>query len=134
MATHKCSIYLYIYIYIYNLHLAGQIIETSKNRTDEQIKRREKGMKFYQEKLNGRTKLMARYKVWVSPRFVAHAENIMFSVNENVGFSFCWHEKIKVFCTIAICMIKFILVGFVEERPWWPIQSPKNGRKKKAKS
>ena len=28
----------------------------------------------------------------------------------------------------------FVLVGYVEERPWWPIQSPNTeGRKKKAK-
>ena len=25
------------------------------------------------------------------------------------------------------------LFNYVEERPWWPIQSPNNGRKKKAK-
>ena len=28
----------------------------------------------------------------------------------------------------------FFLVGYVEERPWWPIQSPNIGRKKKASS
>ena len=28
----------------------------------------------------------------------------------------------------------FFLVGYVEERPWWPIQSPNKGRKKKASS
>ena len=28
----------------------------------------------------------------------------------------------------------FFLVGYVEERPWWPIQSPYKGRKKKASS
>ena len=28
----------------------------------------------------------------------------------------------------------FFLVGYVEERLWWPIQSPNNGRKKKLKS
>ena len=28
----------------------------------------------------------------------------------------------------------FFLVGYVEERPWWPIQSPNTGRKKKASS
>ena len=27
----------------------------------------------------------------------------------------------------------FILVSYVGERPWWPIQSLNNGRKKKAK-
>ena len=27
----------------------------------------------------------------------------------------------------------FFLVSYVEERPWWPIQSPNKGRKKKAK-
>ena len=26
------------------------------------------------------------------------------------------------------------LVSYVGERPWWPIQSPNKGRKKKAKS
>ena len=26
----------------------------------------------------------------------------------------------------------FFLVGYVEERRWWPIQSPNKGRKKKA--
>ena len=26
------------------------------------------------------------------------------------------------------------LLGYVEERPWWPIQSPNKGRKKKASS
>ena len=25
-------------------------------------------------------------------------------------------------------------MGYVEERPWWPIQSPNKGRKKKAKT
>ena len=29
---------------------------------------------------------------------------------------------------------QFFLMGSVEERPWWPIQSPNKGRKKKAKS
>ena len=28
----------------------------------------------------------------------------------------------------------FFLVGYVEERLWWPIQSPNKGRKKKANS
>ena len=28
----------------------------------------------------------------------------------------------------------FFLVGYVEERLWWPIQSPNKGRKKKASS
>ena len=28
----------------------------------------------------------------------------------------------------------FFLVGYVEERPWWPIQSSKKGRKKKVSS
>ena len=28
----------------------------------------------------------------------------------------------------------FFLVGYVEERLWWPIQSPNIGRKKKANS
>ena len=28
----------------------------------------------------------------------------------------------------------FFLVGYVEERLWWPIQSPNMGRKKKASS
>ena len=28
----------------------------------------------------------------------------------------------------------FFLVGYVEERLWWPIQSPNKGRKEKAKS
>ena len=28
----------------------------------------------------------------------------------------------------------FFLLGYVEERPWWPIQSPNKGRKKKASS
>ena len=28
----------------------------------------------------------------------------------------------------------FFLVGYVEERPWWPIQSPNIGGKKKASS
>ena len=28
----------------------------------------------------------------------------------------------------------FFLVGYVEERPWWPIQSPNKGKKKKASS
>ena len=28
----------------------------------------------------------------------------------------------------------FFLVGYVEERPWWPIQCPNKGRKKKASS
>ena len=31
---------------------------------------------------------------------------------------------------IRVC---FFLVNYVEERSWWPIQSPKKGRKKKAK-
>ena len=26
----------------------------------------------------------------------------------------------------------FFLVGYVDERPWWPIKSPNKGRKKKA--
>ena len=35
----------------------------------------------------------------------------------------------------AICSINFFfLVGYVEERPWWPIQSPNKERKKKASS
>ena len=29
---------------------------------------------------------------------------------------------------------RFLLLRYVEERPWWPIQSPKNGRKKKRKA
>ena len=28
----------------------------------------------------------------------------------------------------------FFLVGYVEERLWWPIQSPNKGRKRKASS
>ena len=28
----------------------------------------------------------------------------------------------------------FLLVSYVEERLWWPIQSPNKGRKKKASS
>ena len=28
----------------------------------------------------------------------------------------------------------FFLVGYVEERPWWPIQSPNKGIKEKAES
>ena len=28
----------------------------------------------------------------------------------------------------------FFLVSYVEERPWWSIQSPNKGRKKKAKA
>ena len=28
----------------------------------------------------------------------------------------------------------FFTVSYVEERPWWPIQSPNKGRKKKASS
>ena len=31
-----------------------------------------------------------------------------------------------------ILIFFFFLVGYVEERPWWPIQSPNKGRKKKA--
>ena len=27
----------------------------------------------------------------------------------------------------------WLLMGYVEGRPWWPIQSPNNGRKKKVK-
>ena len=44
----------------------------------------------------------------------------------------------------AICILQqivnraffffFFLVGYVEERPWWPIQSPNKGRKKNASS
>ena len=30
--------------------------------------------------------------------------------------------------------LTLFLVGYVEERPWWPIQSPNIGRKKKANS
>ena len=29
--------------------------------------------------------------------------------------------------------LTFFLVGYVGERPWWPIQSPNKGRKKEAK-
>ena len=29
---------------------------------------------------------------------------------------------------------RFFLVGYVEERLWWPIQSPNIGRKKEASS
>ena len=32
------------------------------------------------------------------------------------------------------CYLIFFLVGYVEERLWWPIQSPNIGRKKKASS
>ena len=30
-------------------------------------------------------------------------------------------------------ILRFFLVGYVEERLWWPIQSPNMGRKRKAK-
>ena len=37
-------------------------------------------------------------------------------------------------CMVWFVMsLSFFLVGYVEERPWWPIQSPKKGREKKAK-
>ena len=35
---------------------------------------------------------------------------------------------------ISYCRIFFFLVGYVEERPWWPIQSRSKGIKKKASS
>ena len=34
----------------------------------------------------------------------------------------------------SLCCVGFFLVGYVEERLWWPIQSPSIGRKKKANS
>ena len=33
----------------------------------------------------------------------------------------------------GVFSVDFFLVSYVGERPWWPIQSPNKGRKKKAK-
>ena len=40
----------------------------------------------------------------------------------------------SLFCHFSLNFFVFFLVGYVEERPWWPIQSPNIGRKKKANS
>ena len=37
-------------------------------------------------------------------------------------------------CSSSIPDLKFILVSYVGERPWWPIQSPNNGREKKVEA
>ena len=43
--------------------------------------------------------------------------------------------SIYIIVSLAVCLSYFfLLVGYVEERPWWPIQSPNKGRKKKASS
>ena len=37
-------------------------------------------------------------------------------------------------CMYGCFSSSFFLVGYVEERLWWPIQGPNKGREKKAKS
>ena len=43
-------------------------------------------------------------------------------------------SSMKIMKSIGEITEPFFLVGYVEERPWWPIQSPNKGRKKKASS
>ena len=48
---------------------------------------------------------------------------------------FCgWTSKSMMFLlAVNFSILFYFLVTDVEERPWWPTQSPNNGRKKKAK-
>ena len=43
------------------------------------------------------------------------------------------HVQYICMATFAVRLPVFFLVSYVGERPWRPIQSPKKGRKKKAK-
>ena len=66
-------------------------------------------------------------KSWVLPR------SLFFGATWN--FSNSYFKRIDViFNSLAFttAVFLFFLVGHVEERPWWPIQSPNIGRKKKA--
>ena len=49
------------------------------------------------------------------------------------AFHKAMHEVITKKCLTITIRCTFFLVSYVEERPWWPIQSPNKGRKKKAK-
>ena len=43
-------------------------------------------------------------------------------------------NEISVLSTyVTAYFISFFLVSYVGERPWWPMQSPNKGRKKKVK-
>ena len=42
----------------------------------------------------------------------------------------CRHSRMKTFSQLSCCFFSFVI--YVEERPWWPIQSPNRGRKEKA--
>ena len=47
----------------------------------------------------------------------------------------CYSQILGVFVSASLFfLVLFVLVGYVEEMLWWPIQSPNIGIKKKASS
>ena len=47
-----------------------------------------------------------------------------------------WKQFKNLACSLEACYYKtffFFLLSYVEERPWWPTQSPNKGTKKEAK-
>ena len=61
-------------------------------------------------------------------------------IKQNAHLECLLHQLFGFLASICFCLFLFIsscfdlfLVSYVEEGPWWPIQSSNKGRKKKAK-
>ena len=50
-----------------------------------------------------------------------------------IAFKISKERTIFIFFAMGIVDFFFFLVGYVEERPWWPIQSPNTGGEERRK-